>query len=145
MVISKSLTLLFDVTLKSYDRVDICEQVGILWCESSSSLNKIHHEFTPNKPLAIRKIGSIKRKRNHSDSNNSFPIPSSPTLLYSHSFFVSSLPNNRLRKYVYICKDACHNMLKHTYIYVCMSDSTYTNIHSKAHKRRHNIILLTKN
>ena len=99
--------------------------IWIIIINQQKSPQNRHFIFTSNKPLNIRKLDWRNGKRNHSDCNNPFPQP-----LLLHSFlltlfsFVSPPPNNKQRKYVYVCKDIYANIR----IYVCASNSTYTNM-----------------
>ena len=52
--------------------------------------------------------------------------------LLALSFFVSPLPNNKQRKYVYICKDTCQYIRKYTYI--CMHEQQHIHKHTNIQK-----------
>ena len=73
------------------------------------------------------KFGRIKRKRNHSDCNIPFPIPSSCTLLFSHvlpsSQLFPSTDSGNMCTYVKMYASIFANIL----IYVRASNTTYTN------------------
>ena len=91
--------------------------INPLWHSEYSRLFELTRRHI--KPLAIRNIGNIKRKRNHFDCNNFIPspLPCSYSLLLPHPFPKTDRGNMRI--YVKMLATICANIR----IYVCASDS----------------------
>ena len=105
------------------------------------------------KPLAIMKLDRIKRRRNHSDCNNPFPISSLFTLPFlSHSLPLSHIfPTTDSGNIYTYGNDVCLYIRKYTYIYTREQQhihkdikiQKHTNFGTHASKPRYTCIQIT--